>query len=336
MPRQISLATPMLETDHKPGHVTSTMRIRARRWAFPALVGVTITATLSILWVPHASSPFFALLTAIFGGWFAIMLLTPWPEARSHERDVEAVRRLIRNIRRYGSDKERPPLRELLLKREDHLGELSRAVHDALASSVPGRIEAGAVQRELGQQILKQTRRETAKLKQESRTDLLTGLGNRRILNEAFERLLDENGKCLPGVGILVIDVDRFKQINDRLGHDVGDRCLAFLGNLLGSSLRADDCAVRSGGDEFIVLMKRQTTYGAELVAQRLQELFRQMPWDHPDPEKPTLSMGIAIVYHPGSVDREAALKLADQAMYASKRAGRNLVTISGAERDAA
>lgn len=326
----------MLETDHKPGQVTSTKRNFVRRWAFASLVGVTITATLSILWAADASSPFFALLTAIFGGWFAIMLLAGWPAARSHERDVKVISRLTWNIQRYCSDKERPPLREFQLEREDHLGELSRAIHGMLASTVPDRIEAGAVQRKLGQQILKQTRQETAKLKQESRTDLLTGLGNRRVLNEAFERLLDENGKCLPGLGILVIDVDHFKQINDRLGHDVGDQCLSFLGHLLGSSLRTDDCPVRAGGDEFIVLMKRQTTYGAELVAQRLQDLFRQMPWDHPDSDTPTLSMGIAIVNHPGSIDQEEVLKLADQAMYASKRAGRNLVTIRGEERDAA
>ncbi len=84
------------------------------------------------------------------------------------------------------------------------------------------------------------------------------------------------------------------------------------------------------------MLMKRQTIFGAELVARRLQELFHQIPWDHPGSEKPTLSMGIAIANHPCSVDQEEVLKLADQAMYASKRAGRNQVTIWDGERHAA
>ena len=61
----------MLESDNKTGQVTSTKRSIVRRWAFAALVGVTITATLSILWVPEASSQFVALLISIFGGWFA-------------------------------------------------------------------------------------------------------------------------------------------------------------------------------------------------------------------------------------------------------------------------
>ena len=310
--------------------------LRVRHWAFASLVGVTITATLCMRWVPDASSPVIALLTTIFGGWLGVMLLAPWPEARRQARDIKAIRGLTWNIHRFATEKDRPPLRELLLKREDHLGELSHAIHDVLASTVPGRIDAGAAQRKLGQQMLKETRQETAKLKQESRTDLLTGLGNRRVLNEAFAGLVDVNDKCLPGVGILMIDIDQFKLINDHLGHDVGDQCLAFLGNLLGSSLRADDCAVRAGGDEFIVLMKKQTVSGAELVAQRLQELFQQMLWDHAEVKKPTFSTGIAIVNHPGFVDQEELLKMADQAMYASKRAGGNLVTISGEERDAA
>jgi diguanylate cyclase (GGDEF)-like protein len=127
-----------------------------------------------------------------------------------------------------------------------------------------------------------------------------------------------------------------FKQVNDTLGHEVGDRCIEFLGELLMSGLRQEDRAARLGGDEFVVLMPGQRVDEAERAAARLASLFAQMPWTHEQPPRPTLSIGLAEVW-PGELDDPMELiHRADEALYAAKRGGRNRVRTYVAARDAA
>ena len=134
----------------------------------------------------------------------------------------------------------------------------------------------------------------------------------------------------------MLIDVDHFKKINDELGHEAGDECLVFLANLLQSSLRGGDHALRIGGDEFIVLMPGLESDQARAVAERLSVLFSQMPWSHPKPPPPTLSIGLATA-GPGQLrDPNELIRRADAAMYAAKRQGRACISDDAAARGAA
>lgn len=103
--------------------------------------------------------------------------------------------------------------------------------------------------------IRRGTDRAAGHLQRQVETDPLTSLGNRRALRAQMERLLDSAKRGNGSLSVLMIDVDQFKQINDRLGHEAGDQCLAYLGRQLQSSLRRGDFAFRIGGDEFIVLI---------------------------------------------------------------------------------
>lgn len=128
-------------------------------------------------------------------------------------------------------------------------------------------------------------------------------------------------------MAVLAIDMDRFKDINDALGHEAGDQCLVFLAHLLKAALRRDDCAIRLGGDEFIVLMPNQSEQGAMAVAKRLQDLFLQMPWSHESPPRPTLSMGLTLGHPRSTSEIDDLIRQADKALYQSKRNGRSRIT---------
>ena len=124
----------------------------------------------------------------------------------------------------------------------------------------------------------------------------------------------------------MVIDLDNFKIVNDALGHEAGDACLAFMGQLLRSSVRREDIAVRLGGDEFVVLMPGQSLPTAQRTAERLAALFRQMPWSHRDVPRPSLSIGLAVTGPAELGDGRQLLRAADEALYRAKRAGRDRI----------
>ena len=179
----------------------------------------------------------------------------------------------------------------------------------------------------MDESIRRETGRATGKLRKEVHTDALTGIGNRRALEEHLGRMLDDAGRRGESLAAVVIDVDRFKPINDRLGHSVGDECLAFLGKILSGSLRGHDRAFRSGGDEFVVLMPGATSEVGIMVSRRLRDLYGQMVWTHKQVQQPTLSMGVASV-RPGQLtDPMDLIRRADEAMYESKREGRATIT---------
>ena len=124
----------------------------------------------------------------------------------------------------------------------------------------------------------------------------------------------------------MLIDLDHFKQVNDTLGHAVGDECLKFVGELLGSSLRDGDVAVRLGGDEFVLLLPSLGEREAAAVARRLEDLHRQRVWPHLTVGPPTLSLGVAAVHRALADAAELLLERADTALYAVKGSGRDAV----------
>ncbi|MBN1094776.1 EAL domain-containing protein [Blastococcus sp. TML/C7B] len=167
--------------------------------------------------------------------------------------------------------------------------------------------------------------------RRQARTDELTGLPNRRSV---FEALAAADGRLATGhrTAVLVLDLDRFKEINDSLGHAVGDALLAQVGPRLRSELRADDVLARLGGDEFVVLASDLDAERARLLGERLRGRL-QVPFSLSGMGLSVdASVGVAI----GPDESRSAvelLQLADLAMYAAK-AGRTGVEVYDEERD--
>lgn len=153
-------------------------------------------------------------------------------------------------------------------------------------------------------------------------TDPLTGLPNRVLLRERFEMAINYARRDRAKFAVLFIDLDRFKQINDSLGHAFGDRVLVTVAERLKECVRQIDTAARLGGDEFMVLLANVDAAGAEIAARRiLRAISEPIPVDDMRFQL-TVSIGIAM-YPEDGTDAEELTRNADSAMYAVKERGR-------------
>jgi two-component system, cell cycle response regulator len=150
-----------------------------------------------------------------------------------------------------------------------------------------------------------------AKIKEESITDELTGLYNRRY----FMHKTEEKIKAEERFSILFFDINKFKEINDKLGHEAGDRALKIFSDMLKRVCRTKDISARFGGDEFVILANDTNKTGALLIVNRLRELMKN------ETSSITLSIATGIVSYPeDSIDIEQLIKIADENMYKDKR----------------
>jgi diguanylate cyclase (GGDEF)-like protein len=162
--------------------------------------------------------------------------------------------------------------------------------------------------------------------------DELTGLPNRTLLVDRTARAIAHARRSENPVGVLFIDLDRFKWVNDRFGHATGDALLRLTAQRLQSALRDEDTVARLGGDEFAVLLPHVSgTEGVVTVAEKLGELFRQPVEVAGERFVPTASVGVAIYPFDGE-DADALLATADAAMYRAKAAGRDTFELHSAE----
>lgn len=161
------------------------------------------------------------------------------------------------------------------------------------------------------------------RIQQLAHYDVLTGLPNRVLFSDRLEQAIISAQRNHTQIALLFLDIDRFKQINDTLGHGVGDRLLQNVGQRLLSCVREQDTVSRQGGDEFIVVLSDAGAAGAELVAQKiLQSILHPYVIEQHD-LRITASIGIA-VYPDHAQDSESLIKYADVAMYQAKESGRN------------
>jgi diguanylate cyclase (GGDEF)-like protein len=162
-----------------------------------------------------------------------------------------------------------------------------------------------------------------SQLRDQAERDWLTGLYNRRYFARAVERFAGERdgGWCC----LAVVDLDDFKSVNDRFGHEVGDRVLVRVAALLSDTLRQSDIVVRSGGEEFLVLMPATEMRAATACCERIRRRIRAEPWQRlADGLAVTVSVGVAST---DDAARLAALaRTADQRLYEAKRSGRDRV----------
>jgi diguanylate cyclase (GGDEF)-like protein len=153
-------------------------------------------------------------------------------------------------------------------------------------------------------------------------TDSLTGLPNRRAVEEALKRMIAQAGRTLAPMAVLLLDLDHFKQINDTYGHDRGDAVLAAVGEVLAGALRTSDFVGRNGGEEFVALLPDTGVEGAIEAAEKLRTAIGRLAL--PGIDRPiTTSVGTAVYPHTAA-DGESLLRLADRALYAAKAGGRN------------
>lgn len=156
--------------------------------------------------------------------------------------------------------------------------------------------------------------------------DELTGLYNRRHLNEMLRTEVARATRYRRPLALLMIDVDHFKSINDRFGHRAGDDVLRGLSRLLRAQLRTMDVCARFGGEELTVLLPEMVEDGAMIVAERLRVTIANHAFAIADDEQPiTVTVSIGVATLPGDADTDGALmQAADRALYAAKGLGRN------------
>jgi diguanylate cyclase (GGDEF)-like protein len=239
----------------------------------------------------------------------------------------------------FGLSKER--VEELLSDLDRHTAEIAEILHVNLGE----RLDTATVLREAQLQMLRETvvllrdaivsERRAAQLEFENsllllkaQTDPLTGLAHRNTFQETLDAssLRVAGGRCPPRVGLLMIDIDDFKTVNDIHGHLIGDQVLQSVAHVLRAYTREDDLPARYGGDEFAVVMLRTTLDGLKGAAERLRtEIAKQRIHTQKGPISVTVSIGgthVAMFETP--VTPNELLRTADHCLYAAKQAGRN------------
>ena len=161
------------------------------------------------------------------------------------------------------------------------------------------------------------------------RNDDLTGLANRRGVMDRLQQCIHAAQRRDAPFCIALLDIDFFKQVNDRYGHEGGDQVLRAFGQLLPSQIRATDCAGRYGGEEFLLVLCDTQLAQAGVLLERIRESTEALPWTqlvHKD-LRVTCTLGVT-QYRQGET-AEALISRADAAMYRGKAAGRNRVVLA-------
>jgi diguanylate cyclase (GGDEF)-like protein len=215
---------------------------------------------------------------------------------------------------------------------EDVAAGLRRGAHDYLRkpfeqSELLARVHVALRTRALQVEL----RDHNAQLERLARTDPLTNLANRRHLLEEGRRQLGRAERHGVQLCVLLADVDHFKAVNDRFGHECGDVVLVEVARRMTSRLRRDDVLGRWGGEEFLVFAPHTDARGATVLAEDVREMVRRTPVAvaHGSPEV-TVSIGVAV--REAADDLDALIARADRALYEAKAAGRDAVRVAARE----
>ncbi len=163
-----------------------------------------------------------------------------------------------------------------------------------------------------------------------SETDYLTGAKNRRSLTTAIQHELKRSARFGRPFSIMQIDADNLKAVNDRHGHEAGDRLIKNLTRIINETSRDSDLLARTGGDEFVLLLPETDTESAIIIAERIRKSVENFSFDMRG-NQVTSTVSIGIAGYPADGDGvDALLNKADEAMYDSKQKGRNRVSRQG------
>ncbi|MFD3299766.1 diguanylate cyclase domain-containing protein [Aquipseudomonas alcaligenes] len=237
----------------------------------------------------------------IFASLLAVLIATIASRALT-----SSLKRINLAVQQFARERKSAPLP---VQRQDELGQLARSFVQ--------------MQEEIVEHLDELSRSRNA-LEHLARHDPLTGLPNRRVFFERLEHALAAARRSAKPLAVLFVDLDHFKQLNDSLGHSIGDRVLQAVANLLRSATRESDTVARLGGDEFVILIEQLDDPGRVVaVLHKLHERF-QLPMLLDGHEvKVQASMGVSLFPRDGD-DIESLVQQADRAMYVAKNAGRN------------
>lgn len=164
-----------------------------------------------------------------------------------------------------------------------------------------------------------------AELKRLARRDALTGLYNRRVLEELLEQESSRSFRTKRGFGVAIADLDNFKHINDTYGHDCGDMVLKKIAEIFRSCIRTTDRVGRWGGEEFLFVFTETSCQGAMIVIERIRAKVEQNEFMWGNTRVPvTLTLGLS--FHHGDKDGKVMVSEADLALYKGKNTGKNQV----------
>ncbi len=237
---------------------------------------------------------------------------------------LEGMDRMLRNL-----GEETPELAHACRLLDQPLPEDPEQAHALLQQARQELRQAGNRMSQAGEQLRNAMREQMSRIhtmseqlkkaEDEARHDPLTGLANRRGLSEFLD------GLGTRGYGLVLVDLDHFKRINDRYGHDCGDAVLTGIGKLLRSSRRATDLVARIGGEEFCLVFPETDARHTLRLARDLWELIATTPLATPEGAlNVTASIGVAV--HRPEEPHDRTLKRADQALYRAKQEGRNRI----------
>jgi diguanylate cyclase (GGDEF)-like protein len=174
------------------------------------------------------------------------------------------------------------------------------------------------------------------KLRDTSLRDGMTGLYNRRFLEEFIDQVMNQAQRDKGTYSVMMLDVDFFKMVNDTYGHDVGDLVIVEIGKVLKENVRNSDLAIRYGGEEFVVMLHNATDQGTQDVAKKIHSAFANLIFEVGDGEVLQKTMSIGISKYPTDADTIwKCIKLADTALYRAKTTGRNKIVTYTAEMSA-
>jgi len=195
---------------------------------------------------------------------------------------------------------------------QDEIVQLRRQLDQARRDAVARETELKSYQRQL--------EAANEQLRELATTDPLTGVANRRMFDSRLHVDFAHARRYGRAMSVMILDVDNFKQRNDRFGHDEGDATLKRLAALLARSVREADLVVRYGGEEFVLLLPETDERQALMLSNRIQAMVRGYEWGR---EQVTVSGGIADL-QPSVMRPHELVTRADEALYAAKNAGKD------------
>ncbi len=164
-------------------------------------------------------------------------------------------------------------------------------------------------------------------LEKNAQTDALTGLYNRKYLDDAVTKITSQASRSKVSYGVLLLDIDFFKMVNDTYGHDIGDNAIKIVAQTLIENIRESDIAIRFGGEEFLLLLYNCDENYILDIAEKIRINFskKDIPTGGTTILNKTMSIG-ACMYPHDSDDLEECVKYSDLALYKAKKTGRNKV----------
>lgn len=317
MPRVMALLTPQNALQGSPP--------RSRRLAKLIFAGAILGSLSLLCWpVIRGDRHLFEILreAALPGFMLALVLLVAVRHERRWAQSVSSMSRLLAEIRHSetateelaaigGGAAEMAELAERVSMLCRDLKAQRQAVHE-LEAEIQRRVatRTDSLERTLGDLRVRATR------------DGLTGLGNRGAFDAAFDAMIDQSRRENLDFCVIMIDVDHFKELNDTLGHAIGDDYLRRVGQLIRGAIREEDEAFRYGGDEFVVTLAGTSEISGRATANRISRVADDLARTYDLPNPPRLSCGMATLGRAGRGDpARDLLRRADEDLYRLKNA---------------